>query len=133
MFAFAGSKTKELGLYSLCGAIATITDIVILTGLELYSGLNYVLASAMAFGVASIVKFILLVILVLGDYRRRSLVYELLLFIVIAVVGLAINSLIISLFPESWLFGSKLLAIVVVIAWNFIMMKLSIFNQPLII
>lgn len=130
MLFYVNNRRKEIATYAFCGAIATIVDLSLLTGLRLTTDYHYLLITGLAFSLAIIVKFSLISIFILRYYQRRRLVFEIVLFLLIALVGLIINQAIIKVFGANYLFIGKAFAIIIVIAWNYFMQKIMLFNKP---
>jgi len=127
---FSGSKKVELIKYSVCGAVATVTDIGLLYLLESLAVCNYRLAASLAFVAGMTAKYLLFSWLILVAYQRLKRLQETLIFLVTGLVGLGINYLIINSFAEVDLVYSKALSIVIVVTWNYLATKTMLFNKP---
>lgn len=115
--------------YLICGGTATLTDVSLLYVLTHLVGVHYLFAAAASFAMGIIVNFSLNIILVFkssGKIRR-----EFPLFALIGVGGLMWTEIIMWFLVDKLNFFvmiAKLVAIVLVLQWNFFMRKRFVFT-----
>jgi putative flippase GtrA len=125
------------------GAAASAVDMVVLALLFSVLGLNALLAAALGFTVGLLVNFVLTRLWVFTG-SRLSGGAEFAAFAVISVIGLGLTTLIVWVFEnpiasarplgewlsaDGYVYAGKLVAIVVVFAWNFLMRKYVIYRK----
>lgn len=118
--------------YLFVGGTAFLVDAGCLFLLEKL-GLNYLLAAMFAFVVGLVVNFILSKLLVFkGNETISSNKVEFLVYAIIGVIGLGLTELILYLFTEKLLvyfMVSKVIAAMVVLIWNFVARKVTLYNK----
>jgi len=114
--------------YLLCGGTATLTDVSLLYALTHPFGVHYLFAAAASFLAGMIVNYTLNTILVFkssGQVRR-----EFPLFALIGIGGLLWTELIMWILVEKmnfYIMAAKIVAILLVLQWNFFMRKRFVF------
>jgi len=115
--------------YLICGGTATMCDIVMLFVLTHFLDINHLLAAALAYVTGTATNYTLNTLLVFkssGNIKK-----EFPLFAIIGIGGLLWTEIIIWIFVD--LFGvyvmiAKLIAVVLVLNWNFFMRKKFVFS-----
>ena len=120
----------QLMKFGVVGIIATVIDFVVLTILTETFGVHYLTSAAIGFIVATLFNYVASMRYVFnsrfGPHEKRK---ELIIFILLSVVGLGLNQFFMWLFVEFFsifYIFSKVLATVLVMAWNFVSRKLWI-------
>ena len=116
--------------FGVVGIIATVIDFVVLTILTETFGVYYLTSAAIGFIVATLFNYVASMRYVFnsrfGPHEKRK---ELIIFILLSVVGLGLNQFFMWLFVEFFsifYIFSKVLATVLVMAWNFVSRKIFI-------
>ena len=121
-------KKKSIRLligYMICGTITTILDIGLLYLLTEFFNIWYFTSSFISYSIAIFVNFILNKNFNFKN-KSKKVFLQFSIFFLIALVGLAINQLILYSFVEFfgiWYLSAKLLATLTVIMFNFFMQK----------
>ena len=114
--------------YLICGGFATVTDAGILFILTHYSGVHYLYAAAFSFLCGISVNYTLNTILV---FKSSGKLYrEIPLFVLIGIGGLTWTEIILWVLVgqfKIYVMFAKLVAIVLVLLWNFFMRKKFVF------
>ncbi|WP_373797279.1 GtrA family protein [Jeotgalibaca porci] len=120
----------QLMKFGVVGIIATVIDFVVLTILTETFGVYYLTSAAIGFIVATLFNYVASMRYVFnsrfGPHEKRK---ELIIFILLSVVGLGLNQFFMWLFVEFFsifYIFSKVLATVLVMAWNFVSRKIFI-------
>ncbi|MGO4995031.1 GtrA family protein [Jeotgalibaca porci] len=120
----------QLIKFGVVGIIATVIDFVVLTILTETFGVYYLTSAAIGFIVATLFNYVASMRYVFnsrfGPHEKRK---ELIIFILLSVVGLGLNQFFMWLFVEFFsifYIFSKVLATVLVMAWNFVSRKIFI-------
>ena len=120
----------QLMKFGVVGIIATVIDFVVLTILTETFGVHYLTSAAIGFIVATLFNYVASMRYVFnsrfGPHEKRK---ELIIFILLSVVGLGLNQFFMWLFVEFFsifYIFSKVLATVLVMAWNFVSRKIFI-------
>lgn len=117
--------------YAIAGGTAFVVDFAALFILTEFAGINYLISAALAFFLGLITNYIISVAWV---FSRRVFVnerHEFFIFTVIGIIGLALNELFLWYFTEEMnrhYLISKLIAAVIVFAWNFLGKKFILFR-----
>ncbi len=119
-------------LYLFVGGISSVIDIGGFAVLQ-YAGVAYLAASTLSFIAATILNYILSYVLAFtrGKHSPRS---EIIRFWLVSLVGLLINTAVVWLLvkalaaPPIW---GKVVAVPVVLVWNFIGRRLFVFSKEL--
>ena len=116
--------------FGVVGIIATIVDFVVLTILIEAFSVYYLTSAAIGFIVATLFNYVASMRYVFnsrfGPHEKQK---ELIIFILLSVVGLGLNQFFMWLFVEFFsifYIFSKVLATVLVMAWNFVSRKIFI-------
>lgn len=130
-------EAKRFVKFATVGALGAITDFAVLNGLIQWLGMLEEAANVFSFSAAVLQNFTLNRLWTFPESQNRSLRRQLLQFLLVSVIGLGLNTLIFSLIHRSlepywitWLADekighlisynfAKLLAIGVVLFWNF--------------
>ncbi len=94
--------------------------------------LHYLLSAAAAFTLGTTLSYVLSVSLVFGSRRVRSRALEFALFVLIGLIGLALNETLMWLFTERialYYLLSKIIAGALIFFWNFGARKLILFRK----
>lgn len=114
--------------FGLVGVIATIIDFLILTILTEFLGIYYLLSAAISFIVATIFNYIASMKYVFDSrYEKGQKHQELFIFVILSLIGLGLNQVFMWFFVEITVLHyiiAKVLAIILVMAWNFISRKI---------
>lgn len=120
----------QLMKFGVVGIVATVIDFVVLTILTETFGVYYLTSAAIGFIVATLFNYVASMRYVFnsrfGPHEKRK---ELIIFILLSVVGLGLNQFFMWLFVEFFsifYIFSKVLATVLVMAWNFVSRKIFI-------
>ena len=120
----------QLMKFGIVGVVATIIDFSVLTILTEVFGVHYLASAAIGFTVSTLFNYIASMRYVFnsrfGPHEKRK---ELIIFILLSVVGLGLNQFFMWLFVEFFsifYIFSKVLATVLVMAWNFVSRKIFI-------
>ena len=120
----------QLMKFGVVGIIATVIDFVVLTILTETFSVYYLTSAAIGFIIATLFNYIASMRYVFnsrfGPHEKRK---ELIIFILLSVVGLGLNQFFMWLFVEFFsifYIFSKVLATVLVMAWNFVSRKIFI-------
>ncbi len=108
--------------YLFVGGTCTLLDFLLLYILKDHLGVNYVIASGISFSAGVILNYFLCTLWIFKTRIINNRYGEFLIYVVISVVGLLINTGLIWLFTE--MFGipvlfSKVLGTPIVLIWNF--------------
>ena len=120
----------QLMKFGVVGIVATVIDFVVLTILTETFGVHYLTSAAIGFIIATLFNYVASMRYVFnsrfGPHEKRK---ELIIFILLSVVGLGLNQFFMWLFVEFFsifYIFSKVLATVLVMAWNFVSRKIFI-------
>ncbi len=117
--------------YFFVGGIGFVTDFVIYYVLTRYLDTFYIYANIISFITAMIVTYVMSVAWVFPRRSGRSMAAEFFMFAAIGVVGLIINSLVLSLLTQKLhIFDliAKVVAAAIVYIWNFFVRKYLLFS-----
>lgn len=121
----------QLFRYTFVGGVAFIVDFSLLFVLTEFLNIHYLASAAIAFLLGLTTNYILSIVWVFSKRRIRSRWFELGIFAVIGIVGLALNELFIWFFTEHIHFHyllSKIVSTVFVYLWNFFARKSILFS-----
>lgn len=116
--------------YLMCGAAATTTDVVLLYTLTHFFGIHYLLAAACSFATGIIVNYTLNTKLVFQSSGKLKKEFS--LFALIGVGGMLWTEIILWILVDKLKFlvmVAKLVAIALVLQWNFFMRKKFVFAE----
>ena len=123
----------QLFRYMFVGGIATVVDMGTLFILTDFVHIYHLVSAIIAFIAGLITNFLLSKLLVFkANEARVNAVMEFVSYGIIGVIGLGITELILLLFTDYWgihYMLSKIIATVVVLAWNYIARKLIIYKK----
>lgn len=121
---------QQIIRFGLIGVIATVIDFALLTALTEWGHVHYLLSAGIAFVVATIFNYLASMRYVfVSRFSKEERIQELVLFVTLSVVGLILNQVFMWAFVEKlglFYLLAKVLATVLVMAWNFISRKLWI-------
>jgi len=123
-------KHQQFLKFCLVGILGTIIDIGILYILVEFAHFNYLLAASLSFVLAVINNYLFNKYWTFKNTKTRHL-KQFSLFLLISLVGLAINLGILYLLvdlAQIWYIFAKIIAILIVTIWNFIMNKFVTFK-----
>lgn len=128
----------QLFRYVIVGGTAFVADFGLLALLTELGGLPYQLSACVSFAAGLAVNYLLSIVWVFGSEARSTATrtMEFLLFAVIGLIGLGMNSLIMWAFTEVarlHYLVSKLISTIIVFAWNFLARRTLINHFPLTI
>jgi putative flippase GtrA len=131
---FLPKKTSE-GIrqflkYLFCGGVSTVSDMTVLYTLTHFTGTNHLIAAALGFAVGVTTNYTLNRILVFQSSGKIK--KELTLFVFIGLGGLAWTELILWIFVDHFNFKimiAKMMAVILVLNWNFFMRKKFVFSS----
>ena len=119
---------QQIIKFGIVGGLAFIIDYGIYTLLSQLLGIYYILASIISFSISVIFNYILSIKWVF-DVTKKQTTKEFIIFIVLSVIGLIINSIIlyicVELFNIHDMIG-KIIATIIVMVYNFITRKIFI-------
>ena len=119
--------------YLFVGGIATVVDWGVLFLLTDFVHIYHMVSAIIAFIAGLITNFFLSKLLVFkANEARVNPVMEFISYAVIGVIGLGITELIMFLFTNCWnihYMVSKVIATVIVLAWNYIARKLVVYKR----
>ena len=127
----AGHISTQAFRYTLAGTAAYTVDYCLLILFVEILGIHYLTASLVAFLAGAATSYILNVKWVFDSRTFNNRYFEIFIFCVIGLVGLAQNQFIIWFFTENTHFHylvSKLLASIIVFVWNFFARKYILFR-----
>jgi len=114
--------------YLMCGAVATATDVGVLFVLTHFLHINYLFVAAVSFLCGIIVNYVLNTILVFQSSGKIKKEFP--VFAMIGLGGLAWTELILWILVDKlniYVMIAKLVAIILVLQWNFFMRKRFVF------
>ncbi|MFH1400054.1 MAG: GtrA family protein [Nanoarchaeota archaeon] len=120
--------------FCIVGAISTVVDLSILYSLTEFAGIHYLKSATISFVIGAIINFSLNK---KYSYRNTSkqVHKQFPIFLVVATTGLAINLGLLYLFVTHlaiWYMAAKILAILIIMFWNFFINKFVTFNTKFI-
>ena len=119
---------QQIIKFGIVGGLAFIIDYGIYTLLSQLLGIYYILASIISFSISVIFNYILSIKWVF-DVTKKQTTKDFIIFIVLSVIGLIINSIIlyicVELFNIHDMIG-KIIATIIVMVYNFITRKIFI-------
>ena len=116
---------KQILRFGIVGGIAFLIDYALLYILTEYIGIHYLISSIISFTISVIFNYILSIKWVF-DVKRKQGTKEFIIFIVLSVIGLLINSLIMYIMVDIlkiYYMLSKLVSTLIVMIYNFITRK----------
>lgn len=108
--------------YLFVGGICTILDFSLLFILKEYLSVNYVIASMISFSASVVLNYFLCTLWIFKTRVIKNRYGEFMIYVIISVVGLFINTGLIWLFTEMFsipVLFSKVLGTPIVLIWNF--------------
>ena len=118
---------KQIIRFAFVGGSAFVIDYGILYVLNQLLGVNHLVASTISFSVSVIYNYILSTVWVFDVNEEQTKTEQLVVFMVLSVIGLAINNLIIWIFVDNcgmYIMWAKVIATAVVMVYNFITRKI---------
>lgn len=122
---------KQMVRYSISGSIAAMVDIGALFILTEFAGINYLISAAFSFCLGIITVYYLSIRWVFSNRRIAKKHHEFGIFIMIGVIGLALNVFFIWILTEFAAIHyliSKIIANIFVYFWNFFNRKYILFR-----
>lgn len=122
MSCFKSNLLQEIMKYVLVGGGCTIVDFALLYCMVEYASLPYIFASVISFSVGVILNYYLCSIWIFRVHKVKDKRVEFVLYAIISLFGLAINTGVIYLLTDGlhiYYLISKLLAAVFTFVWNF--------------
>ena len=119
---------KQIIKFGIVGGLAFIIDYGIYTLLSQLLGIYYILASIISFSISVIFNYILSIKWVF-DVTKKQTTKDFIIFIVLSVIGLIINSIILYICVELFNIHDmicKIIATIIVMVYNFITRKIFI-------
>ena len=133
--------TEQFVRYFVVGGIATVFDWAISFTLNffgvwssangIFSGLEGILCGASGFAVGLCVNYVLSITVVFDNRSMKNVWHERIIFVAIALIGLALHSAIIWICQNRLGFRfetAKVTATAITLVWNFLSKKLTIFR-----
>ena len=118
--------------YSMIGGASAIVDWGLFYLLAIILDLHYILSGTISFTLATLFNYFIGITFLFDSTARFTKQNEILLVFLISLIGLAINLLFLFLFSSRFLLslmGSKILASVFALVWNFSMRNYYIFKK----
>ncbi len=118
---------KQIFRFAVVGGTAFVIDYGVLFILNEWLGVNYIIASALSFSISVIYNYILSILWVFDPNEEQSKQEQFIVFMVLSIIGLGINTLIMWISVEQFklpVMFSKVIATAVVMVYNFITRKL---------
>lgn len=126
------NKTSiQLFRYTFVGGTAFIVDFISLYILTDFFGVYYLTSAALAFLLGLIVNYVLSIKWVFNRRTVKKKWFEFAIFLIIGVIGLALNQFFIWFFTEeihSYYLLSKIFATLLTYLWNFFVRKFTLFR-----
>ncbi len=119
---------KQILKFGVVGGLAFVIDYALLYLLTEFLNIHYLVSSIISFSVSVIFNYILSIKWVF-DVNKKQDVKEFIVFIVLSIIGLGINSLIMYIMVDLmnvYYMASKIVATAVVMVYNFITRKIFI-------
>lgn len=125
-------KASIYARYFVCGITAAAVNIFSLYIFTDWFGIWYLYSSIIAFFVALVVSFTLQKFIVFKDKKTEKIHHQFYKFLVVAILGVVLNTLLVYLFTDIlnvWYILSQVLAGIFVMVQNFILYKIFIFKK----
>lgn len=119
---------KQILKFGVVGGLAFLIDYGLLYFLTEYLNIYYFISSIISFTVSLVFNYILSIKWVF-DVEKKQTIKEITLFVVLSIIGLAINQLIMYIGVDKlslYYMLAKLISTVIVMIWNFITRKIFI-------
>ncbi len=119
---------KQILKFGVVGGLAFVIDYALLYLLTEFLNIHYLISSIISFSVSVIFNYILSIKWVF-DVNKKQDVKEFIIFIVLSIIGLGINSLIMYIMVDLmnvYYMVSKIVATAVVMVYNFITRKIFV-------
>ena len=129
---YENAMFKQLLSYLVVGGIATVVEWIFLFVFSEWFQINYLAATAAAFAISTAANWIAGRLLTFRGVQKQSLLGELLKIYAVSIIGLLFNLALMYVFVELAGFKgmpSKMLATVIVFAWNFMIRKMWIYKE----
>lgn len=121
---------QQIIKFGIVGVLAAIIDFGLLAILTEFLGIYYLLSAAISFIVATIFNYIASMKYVFDSrYEKGQKHQELFIFVILSLIGLGLNQVFMWFFVEITVLHyiiAKVLATILVMAWNFISRKIWI-------
>lgn len=119
---------QQIIKFGIVGVLAAVIDFGLLAILTEFLGIHYLVSAAISFIVATIFNYIASMKFVFESrYEKERKHQELFIFVILSLVGLGLNQVLMWFFVEITVLHyiiAKVLATVLVMAWNFISRKI---------
>ena len=128
MTIFKNKLLNQILKFGLVGGMAFVIDYVLLYFCTEFLHIHYLISSIISFTVSVIFNYILSIKWVF-DVKKKQDVKDFVIFIILSVIGLGINSLIMYVMVEKfevYYMLSKIVSTVVVMVYNFITRKIFV-------
>lgn len=119
---------RQILKFGVVGGLAFVIDYVLLYSLTEFLNIHYLISSIISFSISVIFNYILSIKWVF-DVNKKQDVKEFIIFIILSVIGLGINSLIMYTMVDLmnvYYMASKIVSTAVVMVYNFITRKIFI-------
>ena len=119
-------------IYTMIGGASALVDWGLFYLLAIILDIHYILSGTISFTLATLFNYFIGITFLFDSTARFTKQNEILLIFLISLIGLAINLLFLFLFSSRFLLslmGSKILASVFALVWNFSMRNYYIFKK----
>src|SRR5574344_152859 len=128
----AHSTLVQICRYICSGGLAFAFDYVTLYVLTEYVGFHYLVSSACGFSVGLVITYILSIYWIFDEHRTENKIVEFSVFLLIGLSGILLNIGLMWVFTSLcsiYYILSKLITIVMVFVWNFVLKKKLLFTH----
>lgn len=118
---------EQIMKFGVVGFLCFFIDYFVLYAVTEFLGINYLISSAISFTVSVIVNYILSVTFVFDTKKDSNKVHEFILFVILSLVGLGLNTFIMWVTVEKmtiYYMLAKIVATAIVMVYNFITRKM---------
>ncbi len=123
---------KEFVQYAVVGGTCTLIDFVLLYLFTTMGGVHYLISSSVSFTVGVVLNWLLCTYWIFDFHRVQHQSAEFLFYVLISLVGLALNTLLMWLFTDMcglWFMVFKLIAAGITLFYNFFARKLLLHTK----
>lgn len=123
---------KEFVQYAVVGGTCTLIDFVVLYLLTTKGGVHYLISSSLSFAIGVVLNWGLCSFWIFDFHKVQRQSTEFLYYVLISLVGLALNALLMWLFTDTcglWFMASKLIAAGITLFYNFFARKLLLHTK----